>query len=197
MDWARFKSSEGGFSLAEVAVSVGLMAVAAIGVAQLFGVAVNANLASRGQTSSAVLAVQKMEQLRGLTWGFAEGPDGEVGAAVTDLTTNITMDPPTATGGGLSPSPAGSLDQNTPGFVDYVDALGNWVGTGATPPAGTVYVRRWSIEPLPANPNDTLVLQVRVIPARREARRKNTAGGPRTKFEDETTLVSVKTRRAL
>ncbi len=196
MDWAGFKSSERGFTLAEVAVSTGLMAVAAIGVAQLFAVAVNANLASRGQTSSAVLAVQKMEQLRSLTWGYAEGPSGAVGAAITDLTTNLTIDPPAAGGAGLSPSPANSLDQNTAGYVDYVDALGNWVGTGGTPPPGTVYVRRWSIEPLPTNPNDTLVLQVRVIPARREARRTN-GSAARSKLEDETILVSVKTRRAL
>jgi hypothetical protein len=46
--------------------------------------------------------------------------------------------------------------------VDYLDAYGAWVGTGSSPPAGALYVRRWSVEPLPTNPNNTLVFQVLV-----------------------------------
>jgi hypothetical protein len=174
------------------------MAVAALGVAQLFAIAIKANLASKHQTTTAVLAVQKMEQLRGLTWGYVEGPNGVAGAAVTDLTTNLAVDPPDATGTGLRPSPAGTLDTNVAGFVDYLDALGTWVGTGASPPVKTVYIRRWSIEPMPSNPNDTLVLQVRVISARTEARKSTaTVTAATRRLEDDTSLVSVKTRRAL
>ena len=51
----------------------------------------------------------------------------------------------------LTPSPAGALDRNTSGYVDYLDAYGRSLGGGESPPAGTVYVRRWSIERLPAN----------------------------------------------
>ena len=113
-----------------------------------------------------------MEQLRSLTWGFdAEGQ----GLPVSDTTTNLAVYPPTQTGTGLNPSPANSLDQNTAGFVDFLDANGTWVGTGTTPPAGAVYVRRWSIEPLPTNPNNTLVIQVLVTPV------VNEAGAPTTR----------------
>jgi hypothetical protein len=192
---ARFRSSESGFSLVEAAVSTGLMAVAALGVAQLFAFAINANVNAKGQTSTAVLAVQKMEQLRSLSWGYAEGTGGAVGAPVTDLTTDLTVDPATSGGAGLTPSPATALDANTPGYVDYLDANGVWVGTGGTAPAGAVYIRRWAIQPLPANPNDTLVFQVVVVSVRRELRRQTAPAGSR--LLDDTRLVSVKTRKAL
>ena len=49
----------------------------------------------------------------------------------------------------LTPSPGTALQEDTPGFVDEV---------------GT-YTRRWSIDPLPAAPDDAVVIQVRVIRA--------------------------------
>ena len=52
---------------------------------------------------------------------------------------------------------------------------GAWVGTGATPPATAVYIRRWSIQPLPTNPNNTLVIQVLVTPVANEAARVESA----------------------
>lgn len=192
---ARSTSSDGGFTLVEVVLSTALLAVAALGVAQLFVFASTSNLNSRGQTSTAVLAAQKMEQLRGLAWGFVEGPGGSLGNTLADTTTDLSVDPPTSGGTGLLPSPGGTLDRNVPLYVDYLDAGGQWVGTGATPPPSTVYIRRWSIEPLPAAPNDALVLQVVVTTLRRELRRSQ-ATAPGTLWED-TRLVSIKTRRAL
>jgi type II secretory pathway pseudopilin PulG len=56
----------------------------------------------------------------------------------------------------LAPSPA-SLEQNTPGYVDHIDAHGRVAGDGTTPPAAAAYTRRWSIAPLPADPNAVLV----------------------------------------
>ena len=47
-----------GFSLIEVLVSVTLLSVVSLGVAQLFAVATKANASSKGQTSTALLAVQ-------------------------------------------------------------------------------------------------------------------------------------------
>lgn len=38
------------------------------------------------------------------------------------------------------------------GGVDFVDAHGRNLGTGALPPPGTVYIRRWSLLPLPRQP---------------------------------------------
>ena len=192
---AKSASSERGFGLIEVSVSVFLLGVAAIGVAQLFALAALANLSAKGQTSTAVLASQKMEQLRSLSWGFEVNADGTIGAPISDTVTDVSQDPPIDGGRGLLASPAGTLDTNTPGYVDFLDQNGNWVGTGANPVPGTVYIRRWAIEPLPANP-DTLVLQVVVTTLRRDQRKSAgaVAGG---RLLDDTRLTSVKTRRAV
>lgn len=189
---AKLHSNERGFSLIESVVSIGILTAVTVSVAQLFAVATAANLSAKGGTSTAILATQKMEQLRGLTWGF--GDQNNLGLPVTDTTTDLATDPPTNSGGGLSPSPSASLQQSVPGYVDYLDAEGKWVGTGASPATGTSYVRRWSIQPLPSNPNNTLVLQVRVVPLSREASQGPSAQN--TRIRDETWLVSVKTRKA-
>lgn len=209
MHWARFNfnsvrramsrwngGSNAGFSIIETTISVGLLSVAAIGVAQLFAMAGKANLAATGQTSTAVLATQKMEQLRSLTWGYEPTGSTGLGLPLSDTTTNLSVDPPASNGTGLQPTPEGVLDRNTPPWVDYIDANGAWVGTGANPPANTVYIRRWSIEPLPTNPNNTLVFQVLVMTLRQESVRTVTSG-PRPKMLEDTRLVSVKTRKAL
>jgi hypothetical protein len=164
-------------------------------VAQLFALAIAANMSSKGQTSTSVLAAQKMEQLRSLAWGYAETAEGGIGAQITDTTTDLSVDPPAAGGSGLLASPADALTVNTPKYVDYLDGNGRWVGTGASPPQNTVYIRRWSITPLPASPNDTVVLQVVVTTVRSESRRKNTAAPGR--LMEDTRLVSVKTRKAV
>jgi hypothetical protein len=209
MDWARYSfnkfrravarlnaTSSAGFSIVETTVSVGLLSVAAIGVAQLFAVSGKANLAATGQTSTTVLATQKMEQLRSLTWGFEATGSAGLGLPMSDTTTNLSVDPPTSNGTGLQPTPEGVLDRNLPPYVDYLDANGAWLGTGANPPANTVYIRRWSIEPLPTNPNNTLVLQVLVMTLREELSRTDTTG-PRPRMLGDARLVSVKTRKAL
>jgi len=58
-----------------------------------------------------------------------------------------------------------------------------------------VYIRRWSIEPLPTNPNNTLVLQVLVTTVKRESEMAG-AQGPRRRMADDALIVSVKTRKA-
>lgn len=183
--------SKNGFTLVEVVISIGILTAVALSVAQLFAVATNANRDAKGQTSTSILAAQKMEQIRGLTWGFDQ--DG-LGLPVSDTTTNLSVDPPTNTGRGLNPSPADTLNGNIAGYVDYLDAFGNWVGTGSTPPASAVYLRRWSIEPLPTNPNNTLVFQVLVTTVQRE--RTLIPTGTRRRLPHDTWIVSVKTRKA-
>lgn len=170
-----------------------LMAVA-LGVAQLFATATKANLNAKGQTSTATLAVQKMEQLRGLTWGF---DTSGLGLPLSDTTTDLSVDPPTNSGGGLNPSPGGTLQNNTPGYVDYLDQYGAWAGTGATPPPAAYYIRRWSIEPLPTNPNNTLVLQVLVTTVKTEnTRQAGAGGGVRWRLNDDAWIVSARTRKS-
>lgn len=192
MQSAKFNFNSRGFSLIEVMISMTLLTVVSLGVAQVFAVSTRANYVARGQTSTTTLAEQKLEQLRGLTWGF--DMDGQ-GLPLSDTTTNLAVYPPTASGSGLNPSPADSLDQNTAGYVDYLDANGTWVGTGPTPTPTAMYIRRWSIRPLPTNPNNTLVFQVLVTPAATEAGRPATAD-PRTRMATDALLVTVKTRKA-
>jgi prepilin-type N-terminal cleavage/methylation domain-containing protein len=181
--------SESGFSLVEVMVATTLLAVGLVSLAQLFAVAAANNTNAHNSTFAAVLAEQKMEQLRALAWGF-----DPVGLPISDSTTNTAAQPETSTGGtGLSPSPDTSLVENTPGYVDYVDRFGNILGGGSTAPSGTVYVRRWSVEPLPTNPNNTLILQVLVTP---HVNRSVADAASVARLRDEARLMSVKTRKA-
>jgi prepilin-type N-terminal cleavage/methylation domain-containing protein len=184
-------SGEKGFSLVETLIATTIMTVALASLAQLFALSTRNNQSARSTTFAATLAQQKMEQLRGLTWGF-----DVLGLPVTDLTTDIANVPPTDDEGtGLSPSPADSLRKNYEGFCDFLDAYGQSLGTGIQPPDNAVYIRRWLVEPLPANPNNTIVLQVMVTVRRNRGTSDGTAGTDR-RLPDEARIVSVKTRKA-
>lgn len=184
-------AGEAGFSLVEVMVATMLLAVSIVSVAQLFAVATKKNFDAKTTTVATVAAQQKMEQLRSLTWGF-----DPAGIPVSDFTTDTTVPVPRSTGGkGLSPSPGNTLAANVPDYVDYVDRWGNVLGGGAEPPADTQYVRRWSIDALPANPGNTLVLQVFVF--RVGGRAENLPDAPVARFPEEARLTTVKTRKAL
>jgi type II secretory pathway pseudopilin PulG len=173
---------EGGFSLVEVLVAAAILMTGLIAVAQMFVASTNQNMEARRVTTTAVLAQQKIEQLRGLAWGF-----DEFGLPVSDFSSDITVTPPTSGGGvGLQASPPNTLTASTPGYVDYLDAYGAWIGNGAAPPANAIYVRRWSIDPLPTNPNNTLVFQVLVG-------RISPVGPP----SDLARQVSLKTRKSI
>jgi hypothetical protein len=139
------------------------------------------------------LAAQKMEQLRSLAW--TESTDITTGARLleSDRTTDLSIDPEDDAGRGLEPSPDGTLDDDVPPYVDYVDANGAWAGNGSDPPQRAVYSRRWSIRPLDEDPADTLVLQVRVTWAR-ERRPVSWTGSQRPL--DDVRLVSIRSRVA-
>jgi prepilin-type N-terminal cleavage/methylation domain-containing protein len=121
--------SQGGFTLIEVLVAAAIVATGISVLAALFIVAIVVNRTARTTTFATVLAQQKMEQLRGLTWGF-----DVLGGPASDLTTDVSIVPFTRGGAGLSPSPPDTLTHNTAGYVDYVDGAGNWIGTGASVP---------------------------------------------------------------
>lgn len=186
----RLKTSDAGFSLIETMIATVLLATALAAVAQLMVVATRANQAAQRATFAATLAQEKMEQLRGLAWGF-----DDIGLPVSDFTTNLVNDPATNDGVGLQPSPGGSLESNQGGYVDYLNRYGQTLGGGAVPPADATYVRRWSIEPLPTNPNNTLILQVLVF-AKRDRTDDAGAADIKASVRDEARLVSVKTRKS-
>ena len=171
----------------EVLVAVLILITGAIALASLFCLSIQANRAARVTTVTTVLAQQKIEQLRSLQWSF-----DPLGLPLTDTTTDVSIVPFGTGGPGLSASPPGTLERSVPGYVDYLGANGNWVGSGATPAKGAVFVRRWSIEPLPADPDNTLILQVVVT------RALDRADGDRGSVRlEEARLVSVRTRRGL
>lgn len=140
-------------------VAAGLLVVVLAGVAQLTAMAVAATRTSAVDTVALLLASQKLEQLRSLPWRFDPG-----GRRVTDRATDLTRDPPGSRGTGLTPSPRDSLTRSTPGYVDYLDEQGRWIGTGTAPVVGTAFVRRWSIQPGRIGGQDTIILDVIVTP---------------------------------
>jgi type II secretory pathway pseudopilin PulG len=182
------RNNEAGFSLAEVMVATGIMAAALVTLAQLFGVATRTNIGSRNTTYASVLAEQKVEELRSLTWGF-----DPLGLPMTDTSTNTGVDPETQDGTGLQPSPITALQEDTPGYVDYVDQFGNKMGKDDKAQKDGIYTRRWSITPLPTNPNNTLIIQVLVT---RNGQRGAADQGAVARLPEEARLVTVKTRKA-
>jgi Tfp pilus assembly protein PilV len=145
---------DAGFSLIEAMLAAGMLASLAAGAAQVFAVSARGSHIARVQTLAAVLAAQKMEQLRSLTWAHAPG-----GEPLSDTTTDLTSDPPTNDGVGLQPAPAGTLDADVPFYVDYSSAAGVRVDARDS----AAYVRRWSVAPLASDPDNLLLLQVRVV----------------------------------
>ena len=171
-------------------VSLTILCFALVAIAQLFLVATQANLAARSTTVTTAMSQQKLEQLRALTWGY-----DALGLPVSDFTSDTAVSPQSSSGGtGLTPSPAGSLTSNIAGYVDYLDANGRSLGGGTTPPATAMYVRRWSVEPLPTNPNNTLILQV--LTFRRLSARATLSSSTVRRLPDEARVVTIKTRKS-
>jgi type II secretory pathway pseudopilin PulG len=156
-----------GFTLLEVLVATTLLFVGVAALAGLSIMATRANTAARASTFASLLAAQKMEELRSPAWGY-----DALGQPRSDLT----------------PSPADALTRNTTGYCDFLDAAGRLLGGGPSPPAQAVFVRRWSIEPLPSNPANALTLQVVVTRVRTDQ------PGAVSVLTDEASLVTVRTR---
>ena len=174
--------------MVETLIATAILGVSLVSLAELFGIAAQANATAKNGGMTMILAAQKMEQLRGLTWGF-----DAVGVPLTDTATDTAQVPEAATGGtGLSPSSTNTLQASTDGYVDYLDSGGRSLGGGSAVPMNTAYIRRWMVEPLPTNPNNTLILHVLVT---RRTDRGVADAGSVTRLPDEARLTSVKTRK--
>jgi prepilin-type N-terminal cleavage/methylation domain-containing protein len=148
-----------GFSLLEVLVALTLLSVTVLGLTQLFAYAARAERQGRALTAASVLASQKLDQLRSLTFAY-----DAAGARVTDVSTDTATVPESPAGGlGLTASTLASLETNTRGYCDFLDATGRHLGAGPTPPSGTAFVRRWALAALPDDPLDSLLIHVRVV----------------------------------
>jgi len=176
-----------GFTLLEVLVAIALLGASALITGRFLAVTTNALAVSGAQTSTAALALTRMEQLRALSWTF-----DSTGIPLSDSLTDLSTSPPSHGGSGLSPSPATAIQENTPGFADFFDARGEWVGTGAQPPRNAMFVRRWSIDLPPDGAPDTLVLQVVVRRVVDDVGAAGLARGARA----ESRFVTIKTRIA-
>lgn len=180
--------AQSGFSLIEAVVAAGLLAAALVSLASLFAIAAGSDATARAGSLATMLAGQKSEQLRALTWGF-----DTLGLPISDTTTDTSVSPELAGGGtGLAPSPSNTLQASADGYVDYLDRNGVQLGGGTVAPSGTAYIRRWFIEPLPTDPNNTLIIQVLVT--RRQDRGTADAGSV-ARLPEEARLVTVKTRK--
>jgi hypothetical protein len=152
-----------------VLVATTLLFVAVAALSGLSLMATQANLSARTTTCAALLASQKIEQLRALTWRY-----DALGQPQSDA--------------GLAVSPVDALERNTTGYCDFLDANGTPIASGTSPPVGAIFVRRWSIQPLPSNPANALVFQVVV------KRVKSGNSGAAIVFGDEAALATVRTR---
>jgi hypothetical protein len=188
MPRTRWIESEG-MSLVDATVASGVLIVAVVSLAQLFVLSSRSTAAAARLSTAAVLAAQKLEELRALQWSVDTS-----GTTLSDTATDTSVVPHAPAGGtGLTVTSCSALLQSTPGYVDYWSELGAWVeGRGADPPAGSAFARRWCIGPLAADPVHTLVLQARVVPV---AGRGGADPDRRTRL-DEAWLVTVRTRRA-
>ena len=130
-------SCASGTTLIEVLIAMLILVSGVLAMAQLFLMAAVTNTAARRTTAAAIVASQKMEELRART--------------------------------SLEPSPGASLERNTPGLVDHVDARGRVVGTGEFPPGDAVYTRRWAIDMLPGGGG--FAIRVLVLPIAASAQR--------------------------
>jgi len=132
------ETGDEGTSLVEVVVALALLATLAAGLMSMTAVALTqtenqGHLAAR----TAEYAQDKMEQLLVLSFG--------------DETTDTRVFPALPAGGsGLANG--GSADPNAPvaGYVDYLDASGNLLSSGASVPADWFYQRVWQVTPISA-----------------------------------------------
>jgi hypothetical protein len=169
-------------------VATGILATALVSLAQLFAISTKSNLAARNSGTAMIYAEQKIEQLRALSYTLDAN-----GLPITDTTTDTSVYPPAETGGtGLSPHTDNTLQTNTDGYVDYIDTTGRSLGGGETIPNGTAFIRRWSIEPLPENPNNILIIQVLVT----RTRDRGTAdAGSVARGAEEARLMTIRSRK--
>jgi prepilin-type N-terminal cleavage/methylation domain-containing protein len=128
--------TEHGFSLLELLVTITILTVGLLSLAQVLAIAVAANASAGRATYAALLAAQKIEDLRAEPWESLEGKIGE--------------------------------------FADALDRTGTMF-EGAS--AAAAFTRQWSIDQLPTDPENTVVIQVLVRAQR-----------------DETRIVTVRTR---
>lgn len=132
-----------GFTLIETVVATGILVTALAGLAQLLALSVRSTRDAGSQSAALIAAQDKVEALRALAFAY-----DAAGSPVTAPEFNVRN--------------SGSLDDDTPGAVDYVDANGAIVAD-EDEGQGAVFTRRWRISPLDAFVPDAIVIEVCVF----------------------------------
>jgi type II secretory pathway pseudopilin PulG len=153
-----------GFTLLEILIAAGLVVAIAAGGSHILSVAIRASHNARVRTMASILAAEKLEQLRSLAWSHTTTTSPAISVSLSDVTTDLSVDPATDAGPGLRPAPPGTLDADTAYYVDYLDGAGRIATGGGSPPAAAVYIRRWAVRGLDSDPENVLVLTVMVTP---------------------------------
>jgi type II secretory pathway pseudopilin PulG len=125
-----------GFSLIETLIAAAILITTLASLAQLVAWSVQRTREADTRSCALVAAESKLEELRARQWTFDLS-----GMPVSDTA--------------LMPSPGGSLDANTSGYVDFVDAAGRIMNGN-----GGVIVRRWAVTPIDSGTVDSIALTV-------------------------------------
>lgn len=165
----RGRGATSGFTLLEVVVAVAVLVAVLAGVAGVWAMTAASTHMARDQTIAVQLARDKLEQLAALTWAVRSVAGGDVLAS--DITTNLGRRPATLDGSGTQPSPVDSLGASRPTYADYLDARGQWLAAGPSPPPGARFVRRWWLARTGAGASEMLLFQVLVATVAAEATR--------------------------
>lgn len=136
-------STSDGFTLIETVVATGILVTALAGIAQLLALSVRSTRDAGSQSAALTAAQGKLEALRALAFSY-DAAGSPVTAPEFDVRNN------------------GSLDDDIPGAVDYLDADGavleeDHEGQGAA------FTCRWRITPLDAFVPEAIVIEVCVF----------------------------------
>jgi len=144
--------------LVETLVAALLLAGGLLGVAPLFGVALQADMRSRDVSYEAVLAQDKLHELLAVPYG------------------ELTLLPDDA------------WMRSVTGAEEFLDEVGEAAGS-TTPGPAAVYVRRWTVLPVPGHADAGRILQVAVARLRRVG-----TGTAELRPDQRTRLVALRVR---
>jgi type II secretory pathway pseudopilin PulG len=183
------RHGEAGFSLVETLVATTMLALALTALAELLVISVRNNAVAKNGTFTSILASQKMEQLRGLTYGF-----DVLGLPISDTTTDTPKCGGRDRRTGLAHRRATRCARHRQVNKHY--QISTTSSTVARWFPITPRHRRWMVEPLPTNPNNTIIIRCSCAPARSRRRNLGSVSGRRKKRDDHQKAGKHATQRS-
>jgi hypothetical protein len=183
----------GGTTLVEAVITLGIVAVLVVTMATLIALGREMTMTTRRDTMALALARDRLEQLGGLAFStYALASGGRV--EVTDLVTDLSTELPGVGGPGLSTGPTDALIEPRPGYVDYLDSEGQWVGNDALASFRSSFTRRWTVRRIGVGPTEIVAFEVMVAPVAVALR---TRGSHLLQQPGVVRLIGVRSRRAV